>query len=73
MVGRQFGTDSYAIMVEVKGTVNEEYIEKREIFRGRENNRITAKMCALVSDRISTKPTGFYYMDELVNVEDINV
>ena len=68
-----FGTDSYAIMVEVKGNVNEEYIEKREVFRGRENNRITAKMCALVADRISKKTTGFYYMDELVNREDIKI
>lgn len=55
------GTDNYAVMVEVKGIVDGKYEEKREIFRGRENNRITAKVCALVANRISEKQHGLFH------------
>ena len=66
-----FGTDSYAIMVEVEGVINGKAEKKREIVKGRENNRITAKVCALAANRLSDVLPGLFYMDEIVYINDI--
>lgn len=68
-----FGTDEYAIMLEVKGMINGKYMEKRDVLRGRGNSIITAKVCALVADRMSDLQSGLFYMDEIVSRDDIIV
>lgn len=66
-----FGTNQYAVMVEVKGTINGKRTTKRDIITGRENCIITAKVCALTAQKVANMSPGFYYMDELLEREQL--
>lgn len=61
-----FGTNQYAVMVEVKGTIKGKAAIKRDIITGRENSVITGRVCALTAQKMGNMAPGFYYMDELL-------
>lgn len=66
-----FGTDRYAIMVEIKGISKGKHVVKRDMITGRENAILTAKMCALAVGKVDGMSSGFYYMDDLITREQI--
>lgn len=66
-----FGTNQYAVMVEMKGTIKGKSVIKRDIVTGRENSIITAKVCAQTAQKLGDMSAGFYYMDELLEREQI--
>lgn len=62
-----YGTDRYAIMVEIRGRKDGKTAVKRDRITGSENCLLTAKMCALTAVRMSEMTAGFYYMDEIID------
>lgn len=61
------GSNKYASLIEVAGKIGEQKCVKRDIIRGEENSKITARVCALTAVKLCEMAAGFYYMDEILN------
>lgn len=60
-----FGTDKYAVMVEIRGVRNGKDTVKRETFKGKVNSKVTGKAAAYTAFIMQDKKPGLYYMSEL--------
>lgn len=47
-----FGTDKYAIMVEIRGKKGEKKITKYDIIKGKKNSILTARVCSLTVQKL---------------------